>query len=845
MDPARRRWLVLGPAALVAGAVAAAFLATSDHQDSKLAIIAFVLPVGWAFVAAGLVAWTRQPANRVGPLMVAVGFAWFVNGLSGANSSFFFTISLVCELLAYGLLVHLLLAYPSGRLGSRFAVAVAALAYFTVTVLHWAWLLFQPFPNSGCDDCPANGLLIADRPALADAFDIASSVVGVCVLAATVVHFVVRWRRGTPHARRVLAPVAVAGTGFLVALVAVVVAEPFSDRVSSALFWFVLVTLLAVPVSFLVGLLRSRLATAGASRLLIETSETPSPQEAQEGLRRALNDPTLELFHWLPDRAVYVDTAGNRVELPLDGGGRATTPIEYEDRPVAALVHDESLLQEPEVVEAVAAAARLAIEKDRLQAELRARLDELERERDFVRTAIDTAPALFAVVDLEGRIVRFNETGTQMTGFPDDDTIRGRTFWEAFIDPEEADRVRDVLAEAAAGGRPAERENTFVTRTGDRLLLSWSTTPLLDAEGRPRLLVTGTDVTQRKRQEETIKRERDYLDTIANATPGLLVVLAEDGELAGEPFNEASRRVLGYSDADVGHRDFFETLIAPEDREQTRRQFGEVVSGRASGEFESRFVTRSGRYVPVAWSGVPLGRNVGDDRMIYLLHGVDVTERRHHEDELRASRARLVEAADLERRRLERNLHDGAQQRLVTLSLTLRLIESRLRGDPEAVRLLAGAREELAHALEELRELARGLHPAVLSDHGLRAAVSALADRSTVPVDVEHAIDGRLPEHVEVAAYFVVSEALANVQKYAGASNVTIALGTDDGAAVVEISDDGVGGADPAGGSGLRGLVDRVEALGGRLEIDSAAGAGTSVRARIPLRPTTPTALST
>ena len=236
----------------------------------------------------------------------------------------------------------------------------------------------------------------------------------------------------------------------------------------------------------------------------------------------------------------------------------------------------------------------------------------------------------------------------------------------------------------------------------------------------------------------------------------------------------------------------------------------------------------------MAWSGVTLGGTPGDERTLYLIQAVDVTERRRHEDELRASRARLVEAGDLERRRLERNLHDGAQQRLVTLSLTLRLIESRVRGDPDAVGLLAGAREELTRALEELRELARGLHPAVLSDHGLRAAVSALADRSMVPVDVDNDIDERLPEHVEVAAYFVVSEALANVQKYAEASSVTIALGRDDGVAVVEVSDDGVGGADPSGGSGLRGLADRVEALGGRLEIESAPGAGTSVRARIP-----------
>ena len=202
---------------------------------------------------------------------------------------------------------------------------------------------------------------------------------------------------------------------------------------------------------------------------------------------------------------------------------------------------------------------------------------------------------------------------------------------------------------------------------------------------------------------------------------------------------------------------------------------------------------------------------------------------------LRASRARIVEAADAERRRLERNLHDGAQQRLVTLSLSLRLIESRLAGEADAASLLREARDELGQALDELRDLARGIHPAVLSDHGLTAAVDALAARVPLPVDLHRTIGERLPEQVEVAAYYVVSEALANVQKYAEATHVEIGIGREDGRAVVEVRDDGVGGASATGGSGLRGLADRVEALGGRLEIESPAGAGTTVRAVIPV----------
>jgi signal transduction histidine kinase len=213
---------------------------------------------------------------------------------------------------------------------------------------------------------------------------------------------------------------------------------------------------------------------------------------------------------------------------------------------------------------------------------------------------------------------------------------------------------------------------------------------------------------------------------------------------------------------------------------------------------------------------------------------MDVTERKRQEQELRRSRARIVEAGDVERRRLERNLHDGAQQRLVSLSLGLRLAQARLKADPdEAERLLTGAAEELAHALEELRELARGIHPAVLTDRGLGAALETLAARAPLPVEVS-LTEQRLPEPVEAAAYYVISEALANVAKYAEASAVAITIMQLNGSAVVEVADDGVGGADPLRGSGLRGLADRVEALDGRLRVESSPGAGTRIRAEIP-----------
>jgi PAS domain S-box-containing protein len=199
-------------------------------------------------------------------------------------------------------------------------------------------------------------------------------------------------------------------------------------------------------------------------------------------------------------------------------------------------------------------------------------------------------------------------------------------------------------------------------------------------------------------------------------------------------------------------------------------------------------------------------------------------------EQLAASRKRIVQAGDAERRRLERNLHDGAQQRLVSLSLTLRLAARRHADDPE----LAEAVGELGEALEELRELARGIHPAVLTEYGLAPAIEALATRTPFPVDVEVALDDRLPAPVEAAAYYVVSEALTNVTKYADASDVRVHVFRDDGRAHVEVRDDGVGGAQEDRGSGLRGLADRVEALGGALWINSPPGEGTTLLAEIP-----------
>jgi signal transduction histidine kinase len=205
--------------------------------------------------------------------------------------------------------------------------------------------------------------------------------------------------------------------------------------------------------------------------------------------------------------------------------------------------------------------------------------------------------------------------------------------------------------------------------------------------------------------------------------------------------------------------------------------------------------------------------------------------------EVRASRARIVAASDAERRRVERDLHDGAQQRLVTLSLALRLARSQAAGarDPALEATLTSADQELKEALAEIRELARGIHPVVLSRAGLGAALRSLAERSPVPVLIDAAPVERFPAPLEAAVYFVVSESLANVAKHAQASRATVSVVTSDGWLHVEVSDDGIGGARTADGSGLLGLEDRVAALGGRLRLDSPANGGTTVVAELPL----------
>ena len=312
-------------------------------------------------------------------------------------------------------------------------------------------------------------------------------------------------------------------------------------------------------------------------------------------------------------------------------------------------------------------------------------------------------------------------------------------------------------------------------------------------------------------------------------------------------WNPAAERIFGWSAEEMLGRGGL-PLAPASKRAEAEDLFARVRAGESMSDHETVRLHKDGTLVAVSVAAAPVrdpsGRVVGN-----MVAYTDIRERKAQEAEvhrlnaelherlveLAASRARIVTAGDVERRRLERNLHDGAQQRLVALSLSLRLALARLESDPAAARtILAGAGDELALALGELRELARGLHPAVLSDRGLRPAVEMLAGRAPVPVEIGEIPQERLPEPVEAAAYYLIAEALTNVAKYAGATSARVAVTQLDGTVSVEVADDGVGGAAAAGGSGIRGLADRVEALGGTLEVASPPGGGTSLRAEMP-----------
>ncbi len=581
MSVTRALQIGLGAAGVVLAVVA--YRVQIDHlgrfttRAHALAIVA----VGLSFLLAGLVAWSRRSGNRIGPLMIAAGFALLLRQLRYSHDPLLFTVFFALGNLGYALVGNSVLAYPSGHVTDRYERWLVKVGYTVVFAFPLAVLLLYD-GGERLSDFPTpreSLLLVGGADGAVKTLEKAFTVVFYGVLATLFIALVIRrLARATPRGRRILAPLLL----FAIALALRAVYECASTFVDQRmayryLFWWQIIGFIALPLALLWGLLRARLARVHVGELVVHLEQTPVDGIRDE-LAAALDDATLELGLWLPERGAYVDASGATLAVPEDGPSRAVTWIEHEGEPLAVLVHDPTLRDEPKLVEAVAAAARLALVNARLHAEVRAQLD-------------------------------------------------------------------------------------------------------------------------------TVKE----------------------------------------------------------------------------------------------------------------------------------SRARIVTAADEERRRIERDLHDGAQQRLVALALELRSAQRQLgaEADLEVDQLLASTADELQVAVEELRALAHGIHPGTLTQAGLASALEALAARMPLPVSVD-ATTERLAPDVEATAYFVACEALTNVVKHAGASKAAVGARRDNGTLVIEVWDDGVGGAETSDGTGLRGLADRVEALGGRLSVESAPGSGTRVVGVIP-----------
>jgi PAS domain S-box-containing protein len=339
---------------------------------------------------------------------------------------------------------------------------------------------------------------------------------------------------------------------------------------------------------------------------------------------------------------------------------------------------------------------------------------------------------------------------------------------------------------------------------------------------------------ERRRDAEVLHANEARHRAMLDAALDCIVTMDHEGRVVD--FNPAAERTFGYSAGDVVGREMAELIVPPELRERHRHGLARYLATGEGAILDRRLeitgMRADGTVFPVE---LTITRIAVPGPPTFTGYLRDITERLAAEAELRASRARIVEAADASRRRLERDLHDGAQQRLVELALDLRMARARLDGEPAQAReLLDAALGDLGEAIGELRELARGIHPAALTEGGLRPALEALVARSSVPARLVAVPDARLSAAVEATAYFTIAEALTNAARHAHAQRVEVEVMRSPHHLRVEVRDDGRGGADPAAGSGLRGLTDRVAALDGRLQVSSPPGAGTVLRAEIP-----------
>jgi signal transduction histidine kinase len=375
MSGLRRALIALAIAGFALGLAALALVTANDREDAEGTVwIVLALTLGWGFAYAGIYAWWRRPENRVGPLMTLVGFAWFLGALLSAESAWAYSVGLLVSSLWLGALVHMLVAFPSGRVEPGLERAIVVGGWLASAVLPFLGALVTARPN-GCEDCPDNLLMVWDSQVASDVVEGLGVALTIVLLAALGLVLFRRWRGFGKVQRRALAPVV--WTGGAIAVVGMVISFPVAigaDEVTQVMDVVVIVLITALPFAFLVGLMRSSLSRAGAVSALFERLGGVS---ARDALAEALGDDSLALAYWLPESGRYVDAQGQTVTLPEPGGDRAVTEIARDGSPVAAIVHDPALLEDRELVRTAGAAAALALANERLAAEVRARYDDL------------------------------------------------------------------------------------------------------------------------------------------------------------------------------------------------------------------------------------------------------------------------------------------------------------------------------------------------------------------------------------------------------------------------------------------------------------------------------------
>jgi signal transduction histidine kinase len=363
---------------------AQATILTGDHMPHRGVYAIFNAALGLSFLATGLYAWWRRPDNRSGPIMVWVGFAWFLSPLSFSNNSVIFTIGQFTDPLAISALAHLVLAFPNGRLGSRYHRGLIAAAYLSGTLgLLPGVLVFDSANDAVCSGCPANLLLAHANQGLYGTFGFLVNLVAVGIIVLIGREVVPRIRQARRGDRQAYGPVIYAGLATLAAFACLFASAGFGGSGATALRYLAFATFVTVPYAFVVGLIRGRLSRAGAVAELVEALGRADgrPASLRDSIAAALGDSSLALAYWIPEQQAYIDAEGQRIQLPAPGSGRIATPIERRGAPLAVVVHDESFTEERDLVRAIGGAAALTLENERLGAELRARIEEVRASR--------------------------------------------------------------------------------------------------------------------------------------------------------------------------------------------------------------------------------------------------------------------------------------------------------------------------------------------------------------------------------------------------------------------------------------------------------------------------------